>query len=177
MTHRSTEPRAGGSNPSGRAEDLFRNVDKSGGPDACWPWPGRVDRDGYGLGGGGRVHRIVCAAYHGLAPFPGAHACHSTACTTRRCCNPDHLRWDTPAGNQADVALVGSRRGIKHPLAKLTEDQVREIWTRRAEGYVRLARKMGLSPGAVRHVVYGVNWTHITRAVAPVVSAASAAGL
>lgn len=147
---------------------FWSKVDRAAGPDACWPWTGNTDRDGYGtLGRSGRAHRVACTLGHGEPPGPGLHACHAPRCTTRACCNPLHLRWDTAGGNQADVAITGSRRGIKHPRAKLTEAQVLAIWARRHEGYVTVARALDVPQAAARHVMNGTNWTHLTGMVAP----------
>ena len=90
-------------------------------------------------------------------------ACHSPKCVTRACCNGAHLRWDTAGGNQADVAITGTRRGEKNPKAILTESMVRLIWARRAEGPTKVASDMGLPRTAVRHVIDGDNWGHVTR--------------
>ena len=147
---------------------FWKRVDKSAGPKACWPWIGGLDPDGYGRTGNkgknSRAHRYACRLAHGEPPTPGHQACHSTICTTRACCNPSHLRWDTIAGNQADVAIVGSRRGVRNPKARFSVDQVREIWRRRDESATALAREFGVSRGAVRHIFLGLNWGHVTGA-------------
>lgn len=160
---------------------FWRRVDRSAGSDACWPWLGYVDDDGYGRTGNkgtnGRAHRYACLLAHGEPLFSGAQACHSTSCTTRACCNPTHLRWDTVAGNQADVAIVGSRRGERNPKARLGVDQVREIWERREESPTALAIEFGVSRGAIRHILLGLNWRHVTGAISGTVRVAAAAAL
>lgn len=152
------------------ADRFLFQVDRTGGPSACWPWTGRVGTDGYGMfsfcGRTIGAHRIACMLAHGAPPAADSQACHDpNVCASRLCCNPAHLRWDSPAGNQHDVRITLTRRGERNPKAKLTEAQAREIWRRRSEcGYVLLARKMGLPEKAVRHVLDGTNWAWLTGA-------------
>jgi hypothetical protein len=77
--------------------------------DACWPWPGSVDRDGYGKFRQGMAHRAAYIMAFGSIP-PGLemdHVCHSRdnacagglSCQHRRCVNASHLEAVTHAEN------------------------------------------------------------------------------
>lgn len=94
-------------------ELLDAKVDRSGGPDACWPWTGGITRDGYGylhVAGKTRMaHRESYSREHGEIP-PGMvidHECHNRSgctlttgeCPHRRCCNPTHLGAKTNEEN------------------------------------------------------------------------------
>jgi len=114
---------------------------------------------------------MACILAHGDPPSDEMQACHALTCTTRKCCNPRHLRWDTVAGNHADIAAAGTRPcGTGHYKAKLTEQLVLAIWARRADGPTKVANDLGLSRAAVRHVIDGKNWRHVTGAPASAVS-------
>lgn len=94
--------------PADVIEQLWSKVDQSGGPDACWPWTGRVDRCGYGqlwaVGRRWQAHRLAYQVNTGAAP--GAMCvCHS--CDSPPCCNPAHL-W---IGTHADNVVDRSRKG------------------------------------------------------------------
>ena len=57
--------------------------------DACFPWKGCTDREGYGITGRiFRAHRVAYALANGQIPdgFTIDHLCQN-----RRCCNPAHL--------------------------------------------------------------------------------------
>ena len=100
-------------------ERFWSHIDRSGGPDKCWPWTGasnkaRVKR--YGCvrgqdynGNGGKeakrrsAHRVALQLATGIAGT-GSHAAHDNGCTTSLCCNPAHLRWTTCQDNNLDVA-------------------------------------------------------------------------
>lgn len=83
---------------------FWDRVDKSGGPDACWPWMGSRSRHGYGRLANKAVshtsaHRAALA-YAVAVPFDGACALHK--CDNPPCCNPTHLYWGTKADNARD---------------------------------------------------------------------------
>jgi hypothetical protein len=112
--HPGLEPRKGGKS---LADRLWAKVDKSAGPDACWPFTDKLTVQGYGrirVGGAGSktvgAHR---AAY--ILTFPDHespevldHLCHDPQvcdlgdeCPHRRCCNPSHLTPSTFVENSA----------------------------------------------------------------------------
>lgn len=97
---------------------FWQRVDQSGGPDACWPWMGAINKDGYGtvrLPG----NIFVRAHRHAFVLLGGTigeglrldHTCHNDSdcratrkeCLHRRCCNPAH--------HEPVTALVNNRRG------------------------------------------------------------------
>lgn len=100
-----------------RAADVFQYADRSGGPDACWPWLRCKDKDGYGKfradGHNGRAHRIAWEAVNGPIPA-GLDALHS--CDSPPCINPAHLFLGTNADNSADMVAKGrSLAGDRNP--------------------------------------------------------------
>jgi hypothetical protein len=108
------------------ADRFWTKVDKSGGPNACWPWLAAKDADGYGLVGGDgrktvRAHRHAYASVKGTIP-KGKMVLHSCPDGDRRdCCNPDHMRPGTAKDNGADASVKGRLK------RKLTDAQVLEI--------------------------------------------------
>ena len=81
--------------PISEIEKFWSQVDKSGGPDACWPWTGRI-RNAKGYGGfhvEGRfqvAHRWLLGYLRGKPlKWPDEIGCHR--CDNPPCCNPAHL--------------------------------------------------------------------------------------
>jgi len=72
--------------------------------------------------------------------------------------------WATRAQNLAHKAIDGTAPvGAKNPLAKLTEDQVREIRRRLAGGEKQavLAAEFGVTQGGVSLIRRRRTWAHL----------------
>lgn len=113
------------------------------------------------------VHRLVLLAFVGPCP-EGMEACHSPDPTPTNC-NLSNLRWDTRAGNMADMVQHGhSSAGEKNPLAELTNQQVIEMRTEYAAGATisDLAHAHDVSRGTVRLVLRGETWAHVSGPIA-----------
>ncbi|TPM39587.1 hypothetical protein [Mesorhizobium sp. B2-3-4] len=100
--------------------------------DDCLKWPFSVGDNGRGIvqvdGRQMTAPRFMCLLAHGGPPSPEHEAAHNCGKGHEGCINPQHLRWDTSAGNHADKVEHGTIiRGEAVNTAKLNEDQVREI--------------------------------------------------
>lgn len=120
------------------------------------------------------VHRLVCEAFHGLAPTPKHHAAHGDG--NRANNRPENLRWATAAQNEADKRNHGTiRAGVKHHAfknpacmargsrvgtAKLTEALVISI---RADNRPRteIATAYGLCKSHVSEIRSRKAWRHV----------------
>ncbi len=173
-----TAPKAGLS-PLAAAERFWSHVDRTGGPDACWPWTGTRDKDGYGLASldiTRRAHRVALVLTAGTVPA-GMDVIHS--CDNPPCCNPAHLRAGTQADNSRDMvergrSLAGDRnpsviyadrrpRGSSNGHSKLTEEEVAVIKRRLLDGdpMPAIAADFRVTHGAVWFIARGVNWRHV----------------
>lgn len=157
------------------AARLWRRVDKNGPIPAdaslgnCWVWTGPLDRLGYGhlwfLRAMPTVHRISWFLQNGKWPEP----CALHKCDNRACVRPDHLFEGTHADNMADMAAKGRAkpngiRGSRHPRAKLTEDDVREIRRMLGAGVSQpaVAKRFGVSRSAINNVANSYHWRHVS---------------
>lgn len=168
-----------GPSPISIADRFWAKVDKNG-HDGCWIWTGTIAY-GYGRFSVSRksvpAHRFVWLLHHGQhAPFDKL-VCHR--CDVPLCVRPSHLFLGTPAENSADMvrkgrAATGTRQGAyTHPesrlrgeavaTAKLTERQVIEIRRLHEAGekFRPLARRFGVSKGAIAMICHRVNWKHV----------------
>lgn len=95
---------------------LSRRVDDSAGPDACWPWTGATDGQGYGhfrfQGRFLKAHRVSYSLAVGEIE-DGYEIDHQ--CRNKRCCNPSHLRLATHKQNLENLsgALSNNRTGVR----------------------------------------------------------------
>jgi len=149
------------------AQRFWSYIDRSAGPEACWPWRGGVSDSGYGAfwlsGFTVSAHRTALILAEG--DQPGLFALHS--CDRKACCNPAHLRYGTRQDN-ADDAVARNRLpcGEHNATSKLTEPQARDIIARRRAGESGsiLARQYGITTAAVCSIYKGRNWKHLKEA-------------
>lgn len=84
----------------GDEERFWEKVDRSGGPEACWPWVALTSGSGYGAfqldGRLQYAHRVAYEQMIGPIP-PRVFVCHR--CDTPSCVNPAHLFLGTEAVN------------------------------------------------------------------------------
>lgn len=164
---------------------FWSKADKSGGPNACWPWSRDRDRDGYGkIKLDGRTRRAPMLAWefsHGGKAPPGLLALHH--CDNPPCVNPAHLWLGTKAANSADMktkgrSAIGDRNGSRrhpgrlrppmgedHGAARLSDVEVRAI--RNLGG--RLSTRdigwlFGIRQQTVSKIQRRVSWKHVESA-------------
>lgn len=152
--------------PARSIEDRFwARVDITSG--TCWVWLGaKAGRYGrFSLGRrrvGEYAHRWSYEHHNGPIPS-GLFVCHR--CDNPACVRPDHLFVGSARVNQHDMYAKGRGRkacGERAGRAKLTEDQVREIRSRRpAETFPALAREFGISKRQAQGIVARESWKHV----------------
>lgn len=100
--------------------------------EGCLTWPFATNGEGYAMVCVNEkfrlVSRIVCEDEYGPPPTDRHEAAHSCGRGGDRCVARHHLSWKTPVENAADKLIHGTHvRGERIGVAKLTEDDVREI--------------------------------------------------
>ncbi|MBU6408051.1 MAG: HNH endonuclease [Alphaproteobacteria bacterium] len=143
------------------AERIAHYSDKSGGPDACWPWKAAITKSGYGQVSFGndtsfRAHRAAWEIANGRSVPAGYFVCHR--CDRRECVNPNHLFLGTHKQNMADMRAKGRAAHFK---AKLTPDQIRTIRTSSGISQRALASQMGVTQRSINMIKTGKTYRHI----------------
>jgi hypothetical protein len=155
-----------------RTIPFWDRIDSSGGPAACWPWTGSINKSGYGnLGIAGFTITASRLAYElSNGPIPDGDGYHGTVvrhtCDNRPCCNPAHLILGTQAENNRDRDERGRSRhpsGVACHSAKLSEAEVIAIRKLISAGakISAIARQFGCSPSSIYFIKKGRNWKNV----------------
>lgn len=154
--------------PNLSTEERFRTAYTK--EDSCWTWSKSVDEDGYGRfaldGKSQKAHRVAWELVNGPVP-DGMCVLHK--CDIRHCVNPDHLFLGTKKDNTTDMLNKGRHevcKGEEVGTSVLTENQVVEIRSlytpySKTHGRVALAKRYGVTPQAIGHVVTRLSWSHV----------------
>lgn len=154
------------------AERLWEKVRK-GAPNECWPWTGGLTVGGYGIIRPGRpsrkhlgTHRVAYEIAEGPIPA-GLFVLHR--CDNRRCCNPSHLFLGTQQDNIDDMYAKGRARvGSDHGMARLTDDDVRTIYSRAGRDRSEdIAATFDISLQTVGKIARRERWAALTENLPP----------
>lgn len=148
---------------------FWQKVDKSAGPDACWPYTGARTSWNYGhfnskANGEFMAHRLAWELANGRKPTPGVmNGTIRHTCDNPPCCNPKHLILGTHIENMADCRAKDRHvRGERTRRNKLTEADVlaiRDGWT--PEKAPDLAQKYGVKPLTILNAALGRTWSYL----------------
>jgi len=136
------------------------------GPD-CWLWAASTNDKGYGWftfeGKTVFAHRFSFELFYG--PFDlDLKVLHD--CDVPSCVRPDHLFLGTQFDNMRDKTEKGRQaKGSKHGRAKLTDQQVRDIFMSYKSGdfsQQSLANEYGVHQTKISAIVRGVAWNDVT---------------
>lgn len=142
-------------------------------PNGCILWVGQTNDRGYGLiqkTVGEQTSTIASRISYELfvQPIPdGLFVCHDCPGGDEpSCINPAHLWLGTADDNNKDKVAKGREPlGIQRPNAKLTDDAVRAIRVRYAQGGVtmkKIGEEHGVSYSIVSEVISAKIWRHVT---------------
>lgn len=149
------------------SERFWEKVDVLGWNE-CWNFKGYKEK-GYGgfhfMGRPILAHRMAYLLRNGDIP-EGLYVCHT--CDNPSCCNPNHLFTGTQLENMRDASKkkrFPDRRGGNHNLAKLTDDQAKEIRLKyKPYRYTAkmLAKEYSVAIPTIKGILNGYSYVHVT---------------
>lgn len=106
------------------------------------------------------IHALVLSAFVGPRP-QGMVCCHNNS--NKEDNRLINLRYDTVWGNADAAVKLGSVKGQKNGVAKLTDEDVLSIRRLRAQGASLkvLANAYGVTESTVSEIVRHLRWSHI----------------
>lgn len=146
-------------------ERYWAKVDKRN-EDECWLWTS-ANTNGYGdFWDGKKNYKATRWGYtHFIGEIPeGMLICHT--CDNPPCQNPKHWFLGSVADNNQDKISKNRFKpnlGIKHGMAKLTDNNIREIRQLRKEGYTlkTISAKYNVTESNISGIAKGKTWKHI----------------
>lgn len=134
------------------------------------PLIGHLDRDGYRRvtlwtpdgQATKKVHQLVCEAFHGPPSALHREVAHLDGSRINNIAG--NLKWVSHAENVSHRRLHDTHQiGARHPNAKLSEAQAKEIHQRAGSGenMAAIAREFGLHASTVRQIRTGKRWGHL----------------
>jgi hypothetical protein len=150
---------------------FWAKVDRSGGPDACWPWLACSDDKGYGwfsLPGGRHVHASRFSYELANGPLSQKEVVRHT-CDWPPCVQPQHLINGSNAQNTQDARDRGRlAKGSQHGMAKLTEDLIPLIRSFRGNlsspkvaALLKTVHGLNVTDAAIKSVWREKTWKHV----------------
>jgi hypothetical protein len=110
------------------------------------------------------IHNLVLLAFVGPRP-DGHQGCHNDGDKDNN--QLENLRWDTPAGNNADkVDHNTHNRGERHGHCRLTNEQIAEIRSS-DRSIAELAKQYGYSYGGIWSIAKGKRHVYSVDPAAP----------
>jgi hypothetical protein len=152
------------------ADEFWAAVEKSAGPEACWPWmKARYKPWGYGAIQWQKqvthAHRVALLLTAGEPPEGKPLGLH--LCDNPPCCNPRHLVWGNQTENQAQMWARGrgiphGQPGMTHPRATLSDDDVRTMRTLYPTMTLRqIGERFQVHKATVGKIINRKAWRHI----------------
>jgi len=134
----------------------------------CWIWTAGKNSKGYGNFWANnkeiKAHRFSWELHYGKIP-KGQFVCHH--CDNPSCIRPSHLFVGSNQDNMNDmIAKERSPQGLKgekHPLSKLTEQEVLIIRSlgKRKISQMQIAAQFGVHQGLISNILLRKTWKHI----------------
>jgi hypothetical protein len=111
-----------------------------------------------------KVSLLVCEVFHGPKPGVGYQAAHWDGDKSNN--RPSNVRWATRAENDEDAKRLDEHykpKGELHPMHVLTEDTVRQMRRRYADGesVPQICAALDISLPTGYDAVRGTTWPHI----------------
>lgn len=109
-----------------------------------------------------KLHRLVCAAFHGSPSVLHKEAAHLDG--NRDNARASNLRWVSKVENRSHRKAHGTEcSGERHGAAKLTDEAVREIRSipKGAADLKALGKRLGVSWQTVSSIRSGKGWRHV----------------
>lgn len=109
-----------------------------------------------------KVHRLVCAAFHGRPPPAKGFACHING--DRLDNRPENLKWGSAVDNAADTISHGNHLvGSQKDNTKLDETKVAliKLQLRAGERQRIIGEQFGVSRDVIGQIAAGRSWRHV----------------
>lgn len=142
--------------------DVFKCIDMSGGPDACWPWIKGLSSSGrpyFDLNGKKVLsYRLTYELFNGFPIPEGQDGRHT--CDNEICCNPKHLIPGTRQDNMDDMK-ERERHGLPHNTVRAIKNLLVKNEATGKPTHEAIADIFGVSRETITAIKAGRVYAHV----------------
>lgn len=135
-----------------RPHDIFRWIDRSAGPTACWPWTGALNSKNmpyFTVDGVKHIaYRLAYVLIKGEGSLSPDQLIRHT-CDNQACCNPEH---HIPGTHQQNMDDMKARE--RHGLSRIVVRAIRKL-SIEGQTYNDIAQLYGITASSVGEIVRG----------------------
>lgn len=139
-----------------KLHDVFKHIDMTGGPDACWLWKLKLSNDRPYFTVAGKKYLAYRLVYELVKGEELGSRMYLHQCDTPNCCNPNHGK---PGDHQQNMNEMKERErhGLSHHMVR----NIKKLLASGQMTHQQIADLTGVSKTVITEINTGRNYSHV----------------